>query len=120
VSDQTPRDNIDVIGNADEQRKAGLKKTEIQILSELFTQQRELVSQSLVQQRELLAQSMMQKTLLVAILALMAALILGLVLAFFYLLYQGRHHLERRYISRNTPLSVDFVIAMRLHSHAVT
>jgi len=117
VSDQTPRDNIDVIGNADEQRKAGLKKTEIQILSELFTQQRELVSQSLVQQRELLAQSMMQKTLLVAILA---ALILGLVLAFFYLLYQGRHHLERRYISRNTPLSVDFVMAMRLHSHAVT
>ena len=117
MSDQTPRDNIDVIGNADEQRKAGLKKTEIQILSELFTQQRELVSQSLVQQRELLAQSMMQKTLLVAILA---ALILGLVLAFFYLLYQGRHHLERRYISRNTPLSVDFVMAMRLHSHAVT
>jgi len=117
VSDQTPRDNIDVIGNADEQRKAGLKKTEIQILSELFTQQRELVSQSLVHQRELLAQSMMQKTLLVAILA---ALILGLILAFLYLLYQGRHHLERRYISRNTPLSVDFVIAMQLHSHAVT
>jgi len=66
----------------DEQRKAGLERTETQILSEILIQQRELVSQS-----------MMQKTLLVAMLA---ALILGQVLAFAYLLYRARHLLECR------------------------
>ena len=82
ASDQAPRDKFYVIGDANEQRKAGLERTETQIMSEILIQ--------------LVSQSMMQKTLLVAMLALMAALILGQVLAFAYLLYRARHLLECR------------------------
>jgi len=90
-------EEISTFGNANEQRKAGLERTETQIMSEILIQQRELVSQS-----------MMQKTLLVAISALMAALILGQVLAFAYLLFRARHLLECRYISSQTTPSLDF------------